>query len=370
MKLSNRILNRTLLARQHLLERTALDVGDLCDHLVGLQAQDMLPPFVALWSRAIDFAPATVSKALDDRSLVRITLMRGTIHLVTPPDALRIAPHIQPELEKIPFRKGFNYGALVGLDPEEVRAHGESVLGDEPMPAAQLREHAAALYPDRDPGAIVQAWLYQLPVLQTPPRGRWGDSSRPIWSRVQPWLGAPLDPGYPLEELLLRYLRAFGPATTMDMQTWSKLTGMKAAVAKLGDRVRTYTDDRGRTLYDAADAVLADPELPAPVRLLGWYDNAILSHQDRSRIVPDGNAPPLRAFANQVSPVLVDGYLTGVYKVFTKGTTASLRICPHGTWTRAEREAVEAEAVALLEFLEPTHTRSVEILAPGADLRP
>ncbi|MTE17537.1 winged helix DNA-binding domain-containing protein [Nocardia aurantiaca] len=369
MKLSNRVLNRTLLARQHLLERSELGAHELCDHLVGVQAQDMLPPFLALWSRTVDFDPETVSKALDDRSLVRITLMRGTIHLVTPPDALRIAPHIQPELEKIPFRKGFNSGALIGLDPEEVRARGEAMLGDEPTPAAALRERAAALYPDRDPGAVVQAWLYQLPVLQTPPRGRWGDSSRPVWSRVRPWLGASLDPGYPLEELLLRYLRAFGPATTMDMQTWSKLTGMKKAVEKLGDRVRTYTDERGRTLYDAADARLADPDIPAPVRLLGWYDNVILSHQDRTRIVPDGHAPTLRAFANQVSPILIDGFLSGVYKVFSKGGTATLRISPHARWSGADRDAVESEALALLAFTEPARTHVVEILDPGADLR-
>ncbi|WP_067542932.1 winged helix DNA-binding domain-containing protein [Nocardia crassostreae] len=370
MKLSNRVLNRTLLARQHLLERSALTVPHLCDHLIGLQAQDMLPPFVAAWSRIADFDPATVSTGLEDRSLVRITLMRGTIHLVTPPDALRIAPHIQPELEKIPFRKGFNYGAMVGLDPEEVRVNSEKVLGDTPTPAAELRAHAAALYPDRDPGAVLQTWLYQLPVLQTPPRGRWGDSSRPVWSRVEPWLGAPLDLGYPLEELLLRYLRAFGPATTMDMQTWSKLTGMKPAVDRLGDRVRTYTDDRGRTLYDAADAQLADPDLPAPVRFLGWYDNALLSHQDRTRIILDGGAPPLRAFATAVSAILVDGYLSGLYKVFPQGATARLRISPGGAWTPAERAAVEAEAHALLGFLEPDRTPSVEILDPGTDLRP
>ncbi|MFJ4652898.1 winged helix DNA-binding domain-containing protein [Nocardia sp. NPDC088792] len=370
VKLSNRILNRTLLERQYLLERSALTVPELCDHLIGLQAQDMLPPFVASWSRIRDFDPEAVSKGLDDRSLVRITLMRGTIHLVTPPDALRIAPHIQPELEKIPFRKGFNYGAMVGLDPEEVRAHGDSVLGDEPMPAADLRTHAAARYPDRDPGAVLQTWLYQLPVLQTPPRGRWGDSSRPVWSRVEPWLGTPLDPGYPLAELLLRYLRAFGPATTMDMQTWSKLTGIKKAVESLGDRVRLYTDDRGRTLYDAADTGLADPELPAPVRFLGWYDNALLSHQDRTRIIPDGSAPPLQAFAAQVSSILVDGYLSGIYKIFPERDTARLRISPHTTWSRAERAAVEAEAHALLGFLEPDRTPSVEILDPGANLRP
>ncbi|MFF2555582.1 winged helix DNA-binding domain-containing protein [Nocardia sp. NPDC058058] len=370
MKLTNRVLNRALLARQHLLERSTLTAPQLCDHLIGLQAQDMLPPFIALWSRTVDFDPTVVSAALDDRSLVRITLMRGTIHLVTPPDALRIAPHIQPELEKVPFRKGFNYGAMVGLDPDEVRAHGEKVLGDEPMSAADMRAQAAALYPDRDPGAVLQTWLYQLPVLQTPPRGRWKDSSRPVWSRVEPWLGAPLDPGYPVEELLLRYLRAFGPATTMDMQTWSRLTGLKTAVAKLGDRVRTYTDDRGRTLYDAADAELADPDLPAPVRLLGWYDNALLSHQDRTRIIPDGAAPPLRAFASQVSAILVDGHLSALYKTFPTGDTARLRISPTRTLTRPERADIEAEAHALLSFVEPDRTPSVEILAPGADLKP
>ncbi|WP_406233536.1 winged helix DNA-binding domain-containing protein [Nocardia sp. NBC_01009] len=368
--LSNRVLNRTLLARQHLLERSSLSVPEMCDHLVGLQAQDSTPPFVGLWSRTADFDPATVSAGLEDRALVRITLMRGTIHLVTPPDALRIAPHVQPELEKIPFRKGFNYGAMVGLDPEEVRARGERLLGDEPMSAADMRAHAAELWPDRDAGAVVQTWLYQLPVLQTPPRGKWKDNSRPVWSRVEPWLGAPLDPTYPLAELVFRYLRAFGPASTMDMQTWSKLTGMKKAVEQLGDRLRTYTDERGRTLYDVADGVLADAELPAPVRLLGWYDNAILSHQDRSRIAPDRQPVPLRAFAAAVSPVLLDGYLSGFYKIFPEKGVARLRITPTRKWSAAESRAVEAESHALLAFLEADKQPRVEILEVAADLRP
>ncbi|RDI66526.1 winged helix DNA-binding domain-containing protein [Nocardia pseudobrasiliensis] len=365
----DRVLNRTLLDRQHLLRRSTLPVARMCEHLIGLQAQDVPPPFIGLWSRTVDFDPETVSTALTERTLVRITLMRGTIHLVTPADAVRIAPHIQPELEKVPFRKGFNYGAMVGLDPDEVRAHGERILGDEPMSAAELRSRAAELYPDRDPGAVVQTWLYQLPVLQTPPRGLWKNNSRPVWSRIQPWVGAPLEPDYPLAELILRYLRAFGPASTMDVQTWSKLLGIKEAVDRLGDRVRTYTDTRGRTLYDAADAELVDPDVPAPVRLLGWYDNLVLSHQDRGRVVPDGAAPALQRMATQVSPILVDGYVSGSYKVFTDRTRARLRIVPGRQWSVTEREEVEAEAHALLEFLEADREPSVEILAPGADLR-
>jgi len=370
MKLTDRVLNRTLLARQRLLERVPATVPQLCEHLVGLQAQDVLPPYIGLWSRVTNFDPATVSSALEDRSLVRITVMRATIHLVTAADALRIAPHIQPELEKIPFRKSFNYGAMVGLDPEEVRARGERVVGEQPITAAELRARAAAEYPDRSSAAVAQTWIYQLPVLQTPPRGLWKNNSRPVWSRIEPWLGAPLDHAYPMRELVIRYLRAFGPATTMDVQTWSRLLGIKEVLTELGDRVRTYTDDRGRTLYDAADAELADPDVPAPVRLLGWYDNALLSHQDRSRIVPGGAPPPLRHLAAQVSPVLVDGYLAGVYKIFTDKSTARLRIAPGRDWSAAESSAVEAEAHALLRFLEPTLRPAVEILSPGADLKP
>ena len=99
--LSDRVLNRTLLARQHLLARTDLDLVQLCERLVGLQAQDVRPPFVAAWNRIEAFDPAALDRALDDRSLVRITVMRGTVHLLTAADALRITPHVQPELDKI-----------------------------------------------------------------------------------------------------------------------------------------------------------------------------------------------------------------------------------------------------------------------------
>jgi len=370
MKLSDRVLNRTLLARQHLLRRSSVPVPQLCEHLVGLQAQDVTPPYIGLWSRISDFDPAAISAGLENRSLVRITLMRATIHLVTVADALRIAPHIQPELEKIPFRKGFFYGAMVGLDPEEVRARGEKVLGAQPMSSAELRARAVEEYPDREATAVTQTWLYQLPVLQTPPRGLWRNNSRPVWSRIEPWLDAPLDEAYPVQKLVVRYLRAFGPATTMDVQTWSRLLGIKEILDGLGDRVRTYTDERGRVLYDAADAELADPDLPAPVRLLGWYDNVLLSHRDRSRII-SGNAPlPLHHMAAQVCPVLIDGFLAGIYKIFTDKSAARLRIVPGREWSAREAAEVEAEARSLLGFLEPGLRPEVEMLTPGADLKP
>ncbi|MFH5207698.1 winged helix DNA-binding domain-containing protein [Antrihabitans sp. NCIMB 15449] len=361
--LTNRVLNRTLLARQHLLERSTLGIAEMLEHLIGLQAQDVPPPFVALFSRLTDFDPNVVSAGLDDRSFVRITLMRGTIHLVTAQDALRIAPHVQPQLEKVPFRKGFHFGATVGMDPDDVRARGERLLGDEPIAAAELRKLAAAEWPDRDGQAMLQVLLYLLPVLQTPPRGKWKHNNRPVWARTEAWLGRPLDGSYPVDDLIERYLRAFGPATTMDMQAWSKLVGLKEVVERLGSRLRTYTDESGRTLYDVADGELADPDLPAPVRYLGWYDNALLSHKDRTRIVPEGLSISLASMSANRSAMLLDGYLAGLYIVRTEGDRATLELATaHGPLSRRDADAVEAEGLALLDFLEPDKTPTVEFV--------
>jgi len=358
---ANRVLNRTLLDRQQLLRRCDLTVHELVDHLVGLQAQDVVPPFIALWSRIDGFDPAVVSAALDDRTLVRITLMRGTIHLVSAADARRIAPHIQPELEKIPFRKGFFFGATVGMDIDDVRARGERLLGAEPVTAAELRKRAAAEWPDRDSQATLQALLYLLPVLQTPPRGKWKSNNRPTWSRIESWLGQPQDRSYPVDDLILRYLRAFGPASTMDMQTWSKLVGLKEVVDRLGEQLRTYTDEHGRTLYDVADGVLADPETPAPVRYLGWYDNALLSHKDRTRVMPPDLAVTPKSMATNMSAVLVDGFVAGLYKISSSRDTATLTLSLGAKLPRRTLAALEDEGLALVRFLEPDKSPAFEI---------
>ncbi|MBD0323163.1 MAG: AlkZ family DNA glycosylase [Aldersonia sp.] len=336
----------------------------MCTHLVGLQAQEMRPPFIGLWSRIADFDPATVDAGLDDRRLVRITLMRGTIHLVTADDAVRIAPLIQPELEKAPFRKGFYYGATVGMDRDDVCARGATLIGDDPISTADLRAKVAEQWPDRDPGALMQALLYLLPVLQTPPRGKWGHNERPRWARIESWLGRPLEPDYPVDELVLRYLRAFGPATTMDMQTWSRLTGLREVVERLGDRVRRYADERGRVLYDVADGELADPDLPAPVRYLGVYDNAVLSHQDRSRVIAPEVARAPQVSAYSLAPVLYDGFVVGWYRIDSNGDVARLVLRPSIRIPRRAVGALKAEGLRLVEFLEPEKRAAVEVQTP------
>ncbi|HEY5852996.1 MAG TPA: winged helix DNA-binding domain-containing protein [Aldersonia sp.] len=350
--LTNRVLNRTLLARQHLLARTDLDLAQLCEHLVGLQAQDVRPPFVAAWNRIENFDPAVLDRALDDRSLVRITAMRGTVHLLTAADALRITPHVQTQLDMIAGRRSFFDGVTVGLDLDEARAAGASMFGDEARSGADLRALAAEKWPDRDPRGMVPALLLLVPVVQVPPRGKWLRNDRPGWAAIETWLRSPTDDGYPVEELVLRYLRAFGPASTADMQTWSRLTGLREVVDRLGDRVRSYRDEHGRTLYDVDDGALTDPETPAPVRFLGWYDNVVLSHKHRNRII-DPRLARLGEVRTNWAAVLVDGLAVACYKVTRDGTRAVVAVHPARRLTRAERSEITAEARRIAAFVEP-----------------
>jgi hypothetical protein len=337
--------------------------AEMIDHLIGLQAQDVLPPFIALWSRLEHFSPDTIDSGLDDRSLVRMTLMRGTIHMVTRRDALRLQPHFREMLEKVPFRPGFFFGATTGMDIEAVRTGAESLFESGRLKTSDIRGWAKRTWPDRDPGAIAQAVYYLLPVLQTPPRGRWKQNNRPQWALTEAWLGEPHARDYPIDDIVLRYLTAFGPASTMDMQTWSKLTGFREVVERLGSRLRMYTDERGRTLYDLADGELVDGEDEAPVRYLGWYDNVALSHQDRSRIIdpvaaPGGDGAP----TENVSTLTIDGFIAGSYKIVTDGDRALLRIMPGRPVSSAERSDLLDEGERLLRFVEPERTHDIEFV--------
>ena len=359
--ISNRVLNRTLLDRQHLLTRSGMTPAQMIEHLIGLQAQDVMPPFVGLWSRLTDFDPNSVSTGLEDRALARVTLMRGTIHLVSALDARRMRPHFTPLLEAAPFRPGFFFGATVGMDIDEVRSRGVELFQSGPKKSADIRDWAKECWPDRDPGAVVQAMYYLLPLLQIPPRGKWKQNNRPVWSDIESWLGAPLIHDYPLDDLVLRYLRAFGPASTMDMQAWSRLKGFKSVVDRLGLQLRTYKDERGRVLYDTAEGELVAGDVDAPPRFLGWYDNVALSHDDRSRIVDlnlaAGSTGPAEG---NVSTFTLDGFLAGSYKVNVQKTGASLTISPGRQLSESERQQLSDEGESLLRFMEPGHSHDIE----------
>jgi hypothetical protein len=349
--LTDRALNRALLARQHLLRRTRMPTEAAIEHLVGMQAQAPNAPYVGLWSRLIDFRTGDLAKMVADRKAVRCPLMRTTLHLVTARDCLALRPTMQPVLER-GFRTGSPFGRrLVGMDVDEVLAAGRALLAERPRTTAELGKLLGAHWPDRDATALAHAVRYLVPLVQLPPRGIWGAGGAPTWQTVESWLGQPLGQGIPLEEMVLRYLAAFGPASVRDVQAWCWLTRLDAVVEGLRPRLRTFRDERGRELFDLPDAPRPNPETPAPVRFLPEYDNVLLSHADRLRIMSADQPLRLPPGSGGVKgSVLVDGYYEGLWTSETEKGAATLTIEPFAPLSAPERDALAEEGLRLLAF--------------------
>jgi hypothetical protein len=366
--LSHRALNRALLARQLLLRRRRLTVPTAVEHLVGLQAQNPSSPYLALWSRLSGFRPEQLAGPLVARELVRTVVMRGTLHLVTADDCVAVRPAVQEVLTRMfaasPFGK-----ALAGIDETAVMAAGRDVLAAEPLPSNLLGARLAERWPDRDPASLAQAVRALLPTVQVPPRGVWGQSGVATWAPAETWLGRPVDRGASVDELVLRYLAAFGPATVKDAQTWSGLTHLREVFDRLRSRLRVFRDPSGAELFDLDTAPRPSPDTPAPVRFLPDFDNILLSHADRSRIVPDAHRARISS-VNSLLPgtFLLDGHVSGTWSLSRdpgRAGTARLLVTPFTKLSRADRSALHTEADLLLSFLVGvTHpSKSVEFLA-------
>lgn len=362
--LSQRQLNRTTLQRQLLLQRSGKSAIEAVEHLVGMQAQAPFPPYFGLWTRLTTFQPDDLAQRLLDRSVVRIVLMRGTVHLVSAEDCLLLRPMVQPFLNRDVRANTQHRAEFTGLDDDELAAVGRKLLDEQPRTAAQLRPLLAERWPERSPAALAYAVRNLLPLVQIPPRAVWGRSGQPVYATAETWLGRPLADSTPVDEVLRRYLAAFGPATVADMQTWSGLRGLKDVVREMD--LRGFRDDNGRELLDLPDAELADPELPSPPRFLPPFDNLLLSHHDRSRIMSPEDRKRLFSVKNAVLPgtILVDGFLHGTWQIVRQRNTATLQVTAYRALPDAE--AVAAEGRRLLAFAEPDAVeRTVNIVVDG-----
>jgi len=349
--LGQRALNRALLDRQMLLHRSPLSAADAIEHLVGMQAQVPTDPYYGLWTRLDGFRPEHLTGLITDRRAVRIALMRGTVHLVTARDCLAIRPVVQPVLDRTLYT-GSPYGRrLAGMDVEAVVAAGRELVEERPRTLAQLRALLGERWPDRDAASLAYAVHYSLPLVQLPPRGVWGAGGRAICTTAEAWLGRPLASETAPDVLLLRYLAAFGPATVGDMRTWSGLTGLGEVVERLRPHLRALRDEHGRALLDLPDAPLPDPDTPAPPRFLPGYDNVLLSHADRTRVVAEKHRRRLVS-VNGVVPgtVLVDGFVRGTWKIERDRRAATLHVRPLEPWSARDRAAVAEEGGRLLAF--------------------
>ncbi|MEU8046510.1 winged helix DNA-binding domain-containing protein [Micromonospora echinofusca] len=347
--LDARALNRATLARQLLLDRADVPVLDAVAHLCGLQAQEPQEPFVGLWSRVRGFDPAALSDLLTGRRVVRMHLMRRTVHLVTADDALAWRARHDGMLRQRVL--GVYRRELAGVDLDELATAGREVLADgEPRSMTGLARALAERWPAPGPRALGEMLLALVAVVQLPPRGLWrttvGVRNVPLCA----WLGREIDPPAPPGRdpvdaaLVRRYLAAFGPASTADLRAWSGLAGLPAAVTAIRDELVVLRDERGRRLWDLPDAPRPDADTPAPVRFLPAFDNALLGYDDRSRIVDDAHRG-LSVAGERV--VLVDGRVAATWGV----AAGTVTVAPLRRLSRAERAAVTEEGAAVASLL-------------------
>jgi hypothetical protein len=330
----------------------------LLEHLVGVQAQEPADPYVGLWTRLADFDPLALSRLIAEREAVRIGLMRTTLHLVTTRDALGLVPVFDAVLRRA-YRSSPFTRQLEGVDADAVVSEARALLEAEPLTPSDLGKRLAEVYPGRDPMALSLLARYWLPLVQVPPRGLWRQTSRATNTTLEAWTGQvphAVDAG----EVVVRYLRAFGPASTADLRTWSWLTGLREVVDPLRPGLRTYRDERGRELLDVEDGVIADPDLPAPVRFLPQFDNVFLSHDDRSRI---NGAMTWGLHFGWKGAVLVDGFITAAWRVRrAKGQPPTMTVELGRALTGPERADLEDEAGRLAAFLDPDDPASIAIV--------
>jgi Winged helix DNA-binding domain len=357
--LSRRALNRALLDRQLLLRRAPLPEGAgragrviaTVEHLAGLQAQAPFPPYYGLWSRLDGFRPEDLAGLILDRQVVRIALMRGTIHLVSARDCLLLRPLVQPVLD----RAAATFGPqLAGVDRAELAAAGRELLARRPLTFSELGLQLAERWPGCPAHALAQSVRALVPLVQVPPRAVWGRSGPAAHTTAESWLGRPLDASPAPEQLVTRYLAAFGPATVRDIQAWSGRTRLGEIVTRLRPGLRTFRDEQGAELFDLPDAPRPAPDIPAPARLVAEFDNLILSHADRTRVISETDRPRLYS-KNGIFPgtVLVDGFTAGIWRLERSRSAARLTIELFGPAGRRDRDAVASEAGRLLEFAAP-----------------
>jgi winged helix DNA-binding protein len=355
--LSLRALNRATLARQLLLERSELSVLDAVAHLVGLQAQEPRDPYLGLWSRLAVFRPEELSALLLDRRVVRIAVMRSTLHLVTADDCLVLRPLMQPVLDAELARHREYAPALAGVDLDAVLAFGREFLA-EPRTGRELRVALAERFPAHEPAALAYACRNRLGVVQVPPRGLWGQTGGVVTTTAEAWLGRTLASSPSLDDVVVRYFGAFGPATVADVAAWSRLTGLREVVERLRPQLLTFRDERGRELFDLPDAPRPEPDVPAPVRFLPEYDNLLLSHADRSRFAAPGRRELLGRVTGRVKgTVLVDGTVAAVWQLEQGRLVVS-----HVPIPKRAAASVAAEGRRVIRFL-PTDVRDVKLVA-------
>jgi hypothetical protein len=348
---SLRALNRATLARQLLLQRSPMSALDAIEHLVGMQAQAPFAPYYGLWSRLDGFTGEELSGLLSSRKTARIVLMRGTIHLVTARDCHRLRPLVQPALDRMLATNATHGRPLAAVDVAALVDTAKQLLDAEALTPGEVGARLAEQWPETPKGSLAEAARSLLPLVQVPPRALWQRSGQVRLRTATAWLGRPRGKPLTIDEVVVRYLGAFGPASVADVQTWSGLRRLGEVVERLDARLMRVKGEGGQTLYDLPEAPRPDPEITAPVRLVAPFDNILLSHANRTRVISDEHRKRLFSGRNGVFPgtVLVDGFVAGTWELVGKGESTSMRVRPYVAMRRGVLDAVISEGNRLLQ---------------------
>jgi hypothetical protein len=360
--LTLREINRATLARQMLLAREKVTPVAAIERLVGMQAQWPKPPFLGLWTRVEGFERDQLTTLLHKRTVVRATFLRATIHVLTAKDFLALRPAIQPVLESA--MQAILKERLEGLDLAALTKQVRKMLDREPLTFAAIREEFLRADPKADERAMGYAVRMLLPLVQVPVEGQaWAYPSQACFAPAEQWLNKKIPTATTTaaataaakpDELLLRYLAGYGPASADDMRAWAGLArpAVKEAIERLRPKLSVFLDGK-RELFDLPDAPRPGGDALSPVRLIPEYDNVITTRADE-RFVAKADRPRVFLSALRIAAtVLVDGFVAGTWKIEATKKAATLTIDPFKPFTARVKKEVEAEGESLLRFAEP-----------------
>ncbi|MFI5711056.1 winged helix DNA-binding domain-containing protein [Kribbella sp. NPDC051620] len=358
--LSPRAINRATLARQLLVERSEVSVVEAVERLAGMQGQEPKHPYVGLWTRLAEFADSDLTAAVESREVVRATFYRGTLHLVTAEDYLRFRTTLAPMLEAGLKLLG---DRAAGLEPEKVAAAARKLLAVQPLTFTEVRDALQAEFPKVNDRALGFCTRMMVPLIIAPAETRWGWTANGRFTPAEQWIGKKLPRKAVPQELAVRYLEAFGPATSADFQTWSGLPRGKQLFDSMD--LEVLADSNGKTLYDVPGAPRPSEDLGVPVRFLPEFDNLLLAHAKRQRIIADEHRPAVFTKNLRIkSTYLVDGLVAGLWTAEKKRGVATLTLTPFGKTLKKTAAELEREGDALLRFLEPD-AKTHEVVTAG-----
>ncbi|MEV5824258.1 winged helix DNA-binding domain-containing protein [Spirillospora sp. NPDC052242] len=356
--LDRRTLNRTTLHRQLLLERSGMAAPEAVERLVAVQAQEPNAPYVGLWNRLAGFRQDDLTGPLHDRAIVRTSLLRGTQHMATTPDFRWLKPLLQPIALRA-WRAGFGRAAA-GWDLDELAAAARGVLAGRTLTRPEIARALAERWPDRDPLALRWSLQALVSVVHPPPSGTWNTFGATRFALPEDWTGeSPQERD--ADELVTRYLAAFGPASARDFAVWSGLRRKDVDFDRLRPRLRVYRDENGVELFDVPEGELVE-DAAAPVRFLPEFDNLVLAYADRTRVMTDERRKVVCVGSETKPTLLIDGRVHGVWRLVNDRAAERATLTIEAFEPLPVGSAVEEEAARLLDFASPGFAHEVRVV--------